>query len=438
MAVSSGIITAPVSIGDVATCLGVGSYDLGTLCVSDKINKWALYKPVNVAQIGEITLAQRKAVYCGLYPQQNVRLLQANANYSGTQVDHDLNAVMETQKEWGYTKPSGYYRLTDFINSDNPTASGYRDSENAKSSDNGWGDYTFTLSDLQACVDKSYDYNSGTYDWSLVQPELALASMNIRFGLESWLALGNVNNIEIPITYIVGDGIITSEYWRIGFAVYLPTFSGTGKWQLFVSNAPLSSGNSTSTTISKCIPYLATNQQALNFMINSGQKTFNMVPCLVKNALFNKYNGKTYVGLSGDSVVYSVPSGFKKLTFKIDDSGEKPPVVGGLNVIGWNSSKTWVIGYVVVDNTGSPYYKNSHMLILCKTSPIASDTEVVVDYTLLYMSSASSDAYTSESKHYLDAVKAGTSITVNGYTYNGLMLGSGLLMIADNIVFTKP
>lgn len=32
MGVSNGKITAPVSIGDVSTALGVGNYDLGYLC----------------------------------------------------------------------------------------------------------------------------------------------------------------------------------------------------------------------------------------------------------------------------------------------------------------------------------------------------------------------------------------------------------------------
>ena len=43
---SNGIITAPVSIDDVKTVLGVTSNDLAVLCSSPKINMWAKYKPV--------------------------------------------------------------------------------------------------------------------------------------------------------------------------------------------------------------------------------------------------------------------------------------------------------------------------------------------------------------------------------------------------------
>ena len=47
MSNSGGKITAPVSIDDVRTVLGVSSYDLGTLCKNSngKINKWSKYKP---------------------------------------------------------------------------------------------------------------------------------------------------------------------------------------------------------------------------------------------------------------------------------------------------------------------------------------------------------------------------------------------------------
>lgn len=41
----NGIITAPVDTSDVATALGVNSHDIGTLCLSDKINKYALFRP---------------------------------------------------------------------------------------------------------------------------------------------------------------------------------------------------------------------------------------------------------------------------------------------------------------------------------------------------------------------------------------------------------
>ena len=42
----SGIISAPVSIDDVKQALGESSNDLATLCKSENINMWSLYKPI--------------------------------------------------------------------------------------------------------------------------------------------------------------------------------------------------------------------------------------------------------------------------------------------------------------------------------------------------------------------------------------------------------
>ena len=47
----SGIITAPISIYDVQQALGVSLTDVGRLCSSPAINKWARYKPVPKAGV---------------------------------------------------------------------------------------------------------------------------------------------------------------------------------------------------------------------------------------------------------------------------------------------------------------------------------------------------------------------------------------------------
>lgn len=67
MSNANGIITAPVSLhGDVASVLGLGTYDLAALCTSDKINVWAKYKPVRVDCIPELTERQRYEVDYGI------------------------------------------------------------------------------------------------------------------------------------------------------------------------------------------------------------------------------------------------------------------------------------------------------------------------------------------------------------------------------------
>ena len=46
MAISNGLIIAPVSIYDVQQTLGTSNNDVGTLCRQQNVNKWAKYKPV--------------------------------------------------------------------------------------------------------------------------------------------------------------------------------------------------------------------------------------------------------------------------------------------------------------------------------------------------------------------------------------------------------
>ena len=52
MAHSNGIITAPVSFGDVNATIGTAHTDLASLCKDNNINKWAKYKSVRYARIG--------------------------------------------------------------------------------------------------------------------------------------------------------------------------------------------------------------------------------------------------------------------------------------------------------------------------------------------------------------------------------------------------
>lgn len=55
----AGKITAPVNTDDVREVLGENTDDIGTLCMSDKINRWAKFKPLAIDQKEDITDAQR-------------------------------------------------------------------------------------------------------------------------------------------------------------------------------------------------------------------------------------------------------------------------------------------------------------------------------------------------------------------------------------------
>lgn len=112
MSNSGGKITAPVSIEDVRTVLGVSSYDLGTLCKNSngKINKWSKYKPVRQPFV--------------VAPNSN--WYKANDGFCGLKVgwstagDSSLTNLVNAYKQgtWDYLPPTGGdsqpFRLLDF------------------------------------------------------------------------------------------------------------------------------------------------------------------------------------------------------------------------------------------------------------------------------------------------------------------------------------
>lgn len=120
MSNSGGKITAPVSIEDVRTVLGVSSYDLGTLCKNSngKINKWSKYKPVRQPFV--------------VAPNSN--WYKANDGFCGLKVgwstagDSSLTNLVNAYKQgtWDYLPPTGGdsqpFRLLDFEGYDHNAA----------------------------------------------------------------------------------------------------------------------------------------------------------------------------------------------------------------------------------------------------------------------------------------------------------------------------
>lgn len=107
----NGVIQAPVSIEDVRKVLGVDSYDLGTLCTSSKIKKWALYKPVKHTKIGILSDSEKKGYngQCGFY------ILFATVGSCSSDIEEIIRN--EGTYDWTYAPPTGGnypYRLLDF------------------------------------------------------------------------------------------------------------------------------------------------------------------------------------------------------------------------------------------------------------------------------------------------------------------------------------
>lgn len=112
---SNGILTAPISIGDVQTVLNVSSSDLGDLCRSNKINMYSAHKPM------------RWGNPCGLVDASTGQDIRYSLKYGiiSNNSNVDLKLKQTTQNPyWDYAKPRGkgggdnggneWYRLLDF------------------------------------------------------------------------------------------------------------------------------------------------------------------------------------------------------------------------------------------------------------------------------------------------------------------------------------
>ena len=101
MSLSNGILSAPISIAEVAQCLGVSSQDLGTLCLSTAINEKSKHKPFQNTSATKMTEAQRRA-----------------ANYGHAFMSYDTPgaaiAAVAAGTNFVYTRPYTWYRLLDF------------------------------------------------------------------------------------------------------------------------------------------------------------------------------------------------------------------------------------------------------------------------------------------------------------------------------------
>lgn len=118
MGLSDGKLTLPMSLADVARCLGVDSGDLGTLCRSKEVNVWAKYKPVEYPHVRHEDDEWWRGGdgCCGLTPPTPVNKIS------------DIPSLFDASgwNGWGRTFPSTWYRLCDFDGYDHSAAAPVR------------------------------------------------------------------------------------------------------------------------------------------------------------------------------------------------------------------------------------------------------------------------------------------------------------------------
>ena len=118
-----------ISIADIMTATKNNSTDLGTLCQSLKVNKWAKYKPQRSSNPGMLTNLQRAMGQWGF----SVNGEDTIREYSYADI---LAQALAKGGEWVYQKPRGVYseggvdvaewfRMYDFLNCDNFSSKGY-------------------------------------------------------------------------------------------------------------------------------------------------------------------------------------------------------------------------------------------------------------------------------------------------------------------------
>ena len=232
MAHGTNIISAPVVMPtDIAAILGIDGTDLEILCTSAVINMWAVYKPMQVAQPNEITLAQRKAINFGIINIPTWTNINKMANFwfgvdtTSTNWPH----VGIQPIYWGYQRPTTYKRLSDF--SEYPltaSALGYHHGAEAPIGMSMYSEYTIDSNGHLRII-----YNVGAQDsrtiklQDLVYPYAGFDVANMYFGVVMRKA-GTTNYYAVTQT---------TKISQISQGAYVDIYgldpSYDGEWEIF-------------------------------------------------------------------------------------------------------------------------------------------------------------------------------------------------------------
>jgi hypothetical protein len=170
--------------------------------------------------------------------------------------------------------------------------------------------------------------------------------------------------------------------------------------------------------------------------VNSGIKTFTMIPCLVKNATMAFEANQSYpdrkisrVQVNADTLIYAMPSGAKSVKLSITTSGAMPQIG---NIIAVKASDnnadnyTWLLGYVEVQV--NPNGSTVYAMVVARKAAITG--AVTANLKLRYKTTASGSGYvqipSSGSGTATYNISSGATFSFKGVTYNGIVIATAV------------
>lgn len=437
------IVVAPVSVADVQKALGTSANDVGSLCSSLLINKWAWYKPIMYPTVAILTESMRQTKYYGLFFRENTDAENLLKSSSPT-VDM-FNAAASSSYEWSYIRPMGGgqspYRLADFV-SDTTDTMGYKHS--TKPPFEIFGDWNVKRKDLNNVANVySVASTASGYNWGITIKSSPSGSeiyagnlfvgYRMKYNTQPQYDINGPDGMAIPMTYLLGAGGVNTEvdYWRVGMIVFVPAsgvrsaFVGlfVSKKTFIASKSGVNGENVRDLSVEMC-----TNQE-LAFMMNEYMSnksltdcTFRALPVLVRDVLLSFRSGYNpqgqpiqrsiiNVGASNDTKIYPLPTGSVEI---------------GISVVGEQSgggdedkstSGNFTLGTKYVATAG---YEPVNVITITSTSPITKAWSAYLDI----------DYEDADGTHTLlnrsCPIPSGSKYKADGVEYYGITLNGGV------------
>lgn len=284
------IIPSIVMPDDLAQVLDISGTDLAASCRSTKINKWAKFKPVVLANvIRQLTYVELANTRFGLTPALNTSLY-AKSDASGTGTSpiastSELETILDDNRQWEYIHPYGTiaapYRLSDFGPTSDRMYLSYGYNHQTPAPIDGVTGQGFSLAHINNCANNT-DITAATqqsqYDWQLNDNQNTsplFSGLAFRFGEGSGDVVNNVSTYAIPLNELMG--LATTECWRLAVAVQVPVSGQLSYMRLFTSKMTFADASGLSSGKAQALmPSMGTNQYLCKLIKDYADYLYNL------------------------------------------------------------------------------------------------------------------------------------------------------------------